>query len=235
MVRAVAKIAVSKAIYAIDRPYDYRVPEELEQTLKPGMRVIVPFGAGNRSCDGLILSIGPSEEKKPLKSVLAQLDEQPILDEEGIRLALWMRERYFCTVYDAVKIMLPTGLYFSLKDTLCLKPLDREQAYQKVEGNKKALQLLELLYTWQGRGDLDQIRTAFGTADPNPAIRYLIEQDMAFWETNAHRAVGDKTEKIAVLSMPAEEAMTLVFIKRIIEMEDGVIKGHSIMKDIKMY
>ena len=38
-----------------------------------------------------------------------------MLDREGIRLALWMHERYYCTVYHAIKAMLPAGLYFSLK------------------------------------------------------------------------------------------------------------------------
>ena len=44
MGRSVAKVAVAKAIYAIDKPYDYLVPPELEGTLEPGMRVLVPFG-----------------------------------------------------------------------------------------------------------------------------------------------------------------------------------------------
>ena len=211
MGKLVAKIAVSKAIYAIDRPYDYLIPRELAETLRPGMRVIVPFGTGNRSCDGLILAIGESGEDKPLKSIIAQLDEQPVLDEQGIKLALWMRDRYFCTVYDAVKAMLPAGLYFSLKDTLILKPdLNREYAYQQVEGHKAAHDLLEMLYAWNGRGDLDQIRTAFGTKDPNPAMKRLVDTGLAAWDTSAQRAVGDKTERLAVLAIPAEEAMAQV-------------------------
>ena len=52
-----AKVAVAKAIYAIDRPYDYRVPQELEGRLRPGMRVLVPFGAGNRGSDGIVLAL----------------------------------------------------------------------------------------------------------------------------------------------------------------------------------
>ena len=205
MGKLVAKIAVSKAIYAIDRPYDYLIPRELAETLRPGMRVIVPFGSGNRSCDGLILAIGESGEDKPLKSIIAPLDEQ------GIKLALWMRDRYFCTVYDAVKAMLPAGLYFSLKDTLILKPdLNREYAYQQVEGHKAAHDLLEMLYAWNGRGDLDQIRTAFGTKDPNPAMKRLVDTGLAAWDTSAQRAVGDKTERLAVLAIPAEEAMPQV-------------------------
>lgn len=46
MRRKIAKVAVSRAIYAIDKPYDYLVPGELEERIQPGMRVLVPFGSG---------------------------------------------------------------------------------------------------------------------------------------------------------------------------------------------
>ena len=57
-----AKIALSAATFAIDRPYSYAVPPELEARLEPGMRVLVPFGTGNRPSEGLVLSL---EEGKP--------------------------------------------------------------------------------------------------------------------------------------------------------------------------
>lgn len=53
-----AKIAVASATYAIDRPYDYLVPEELAGRIQPGMRVLVSFGAGNRRTDGIVLALG---------------------------------------------------------------------------------------------------------------------------------------------------------------------------------
>ena len=53
----VAKVALSKAVYAIDKPYDYLVPSQLEERLRPGMRVLVPFGAGNRGSDGIVLAL----------------------------------------------------------------------------------------------------------------------------------------------------------------------------------
>ena len=108
----IAKIAVSAATYWIDRPYDYLVPEELQETAKPGVRVHVPFARGNRRCEGIILAISSESRFGELKSVLAVLDERPVLTEEQIRLALFMRERFFCTVYDAVKAILPAGLWF---------------------------------------------------------------------------------------------------------------------------
>ena len=118
-------VAVSSATYAIDKPYTYLVPESLEQRIQPGMRVIVPFGTGNRRVEGLILNLFSGERKRGLKPVRALLDETPVLDPSAIKLALWMRERYFCTVYDAVKAMLPAGLYFSLKDRYSIVIGDR--------------------------------------------------------------------------------------------------------------
>ena len=68
----VAKIAVSAAAFAIDKPYSYWVPEDM--CLQPGVRVSVPFGQGNRRCEGVVLSL---EEGSPegLKAVEKQLDE----------------------------------------------------------------------------------------------------------------------------------------------------------------
>ena len=205
MGRKIAKVAVARAVYAIDKPYDYLVPLELEGRLEPGMRVLVPFAAGNRGSDGLVLSLyeAPSAGES-LKLIQAVLDDQPVLDARAIQLALWMRERCFCTVYDCVKAMLPAGLYFSLRDQVAVRPgVDRERAYRAAEGSSAAVQLLDLLWSWGGKGDMEQIRLAFGARDPNPAIRRLLDSGTAVLETGAQRAVADKTEKLAVLEEKA--------------------------------
>ena len=216
MGRLVAKVAVSKAVYAIDKPYDYLVPAALEHTIQPGVRVLVPFGAGNRGSEGIVLSLREAPMAGPsLKAVHAQLDPEPVLDHGAIQLALWMRERYFCTVYDCVKAMLPAGLYFSLKDQVVLREdLNREQAYEAVEGSGGPRQLLEMLYSWGGGGSMEQIRLAFGSKDPNPAIHTLTQLGLAYVETSAQRGIGDKTEKLAVLAVPAEDAMAMVTPRR---------------------
>lgn len=211
----VAKVAVSKAVYAIDKPYDYLVPRELEPRLQPGVRVLVPFGTGNRGSDGIILALHVQKNVMGLKEILAALDEEPVLDHNGVQLALWMRERYFCTVYDSVKAMLPAGLYYALRDCLVLKPgVDWERARQEAEGSGGAKRLVELLQSWGGRGDMEQIRSAFGASDPNPAIRHLIDGGVAELISSAQRGIGDRKERLAVLSMPAEEAMALVTPRR---------------------
>ena len=216
MGRKIAKVAVSRAIYAIDRPYDYQVPPDLENRLRPGMRVLVPFAAGNRGTEGIVLSIGSQADgSQPLKEIQAALDEEPVLDHGAIQLALWMRERYFCTLYDCVKAMLPAGLYFSLRDCVAIKAgVDRERAYAAAEGHGASTQLLDLLWSWGGKGDMEQIRLAFGAKDPNPAIRRLTQAEAITLETSTQRGIGDKREKLAVLAIPAEDAMAMVAPRR---------------------
>ncbi len=108
----IAKIAVSAATYWIDKPYDYLIPEEYADKAYAGMRAFVPFGKGNRRSEGIILSVCERSDCSVLKPIIALPDNEPVLSEEQIKLALFMRERFFCTVYDAVKAMLPAGLWF---------------------------------------------------------------------------------------------------------------------------
>ena len=212
----VAKLALQAATYAIDKPYDYLVPPELEESLRPGMRVLVPFGAGNRRTEGIVLSVEhgcPDNPKR--KGLLAVLDEEPVLDREELRLALWMRERYFCTVYDAARAMLPAGLYFSLQDRWELAPgVDREAAYEAAGRSEHARRIVELLLASGGGADVAQLKEAFGLKNPNPALKQLRDKGILTLETSASRGVGDKKELVATLAVPPEEAMAQVERKR---------------------
>ena len=212
----VAKIALQAATYAIDKPYDYQVPPELLDTLRPGMRVVVPFGAGNRRTEGIVLALeGGYPDDPRRKSILTVLDEEPVLDGEALRLALWMRERWFCTVYDAARAMLPAGLYFSLQDRWKLAPgVDREAAYAAAGRSEHARRIVELLFASGREADVAQIKEAFGTKDPNPALKLLRDKGILTLETSASRGVGDKKELVASLAIPPEEAMALVTPRR---------------------
>ena len=115
MAKRIAKIAVAAATYGIDKPYDYLVPKELADMIDVGSRVSVPFGKGNRRSEGVVLAVSESSTLEGLKSVQSILDKEQVLSAEQVKLALFMRERFFCTVYDAVRAILPAGLWFDLK------------------------------------------------------------------------------------------------------------------------
>lgn len=133
-----AKIAVSAAAYWIDRPYEYSVPEELAEKARPGCRVYVPFSAGNRTSEGIILALSETGKRDKLKSVKAVLDDEPVLSAQQLRLALFMRERFFCTVYDAVKAILPAGLWFDSEGNRRVKDKTVEYATLRIPGEDAA-------------------------------------------------------------------------------------------------
>ena len=107
----VAQIAVAQASFYFDRPYSYTVPHALREKVRIGCRVMVPFGGGNRRRQGIIISLENGKDVPgKLKPIDELLDETPIISEELLQLALWMKERTFSTTFECVRAMLPTGL-----------------------------------------------------------------------------------------------------------------------------
>ncbi len=199
----IAKIAVSAANFAIDKPYSYFIPREMK--LMPGMRVTVPFGRNNRRTEGVVLSV---EEGQPegLKAVERCLDEEPLLSRTMLQLAAFLRERYFCTLYDAVRVMLPAGLWFRSKDTYALTE-DTGWQEKKVH-QADALTVLNLLHSCGGQADGAVLKQAVADEDAfERAVNYLLRKKWITAERDFSRKTSDKTEKIAALAVSTEEAM----------------------------
>ena len=132
----IAKIAVSAARFSMDKPYSYRFGQELG--LVPGIRVMVPFGNGNRRTEGVVLSIEEGDESK-LKAVTQALDERPLITPRMLRLAAFIRERYFCTFYEAIRVMLPAGLWFREVERFSLAEDAKWESSQTATEDMKAI------------------------------------------------------------------------------------------------
>ena len=198
----IAKIAVSAANFAIDKPYSYRIPEEM--SLRPGQRVQIPFGRANKRCEGVVLSVASGDEQK-LKSVEQCLDEEPLLTERQLRLAAFMRERYFCTFYDAIRAMLPTGLFFRQKESVSLT---EDRSWEQVSVRKRgALELLRALDALGGAGQESALASVVpDSTERKEALAYLARKKWVTVQGSFQRKTNDKTEKIASLAVPAETA-----------------------------
>ncbi len=212
-----AKLALSAATFAIDRPYDYLVPPELMDRIAPGMRVLAPFGRGNKVCEGFVLALeeGLDGSRKGLKAVLTLLDDTPVLNEAERKLCLWMSRRYFCTVYQCAKAMLPTGLWFSIQDICQLKEgVDGETALAAAGSSKTRQKLAQLMLAYEGGMEMKDLRLAFGPTDPMPAVRELKEAGVVEVVSSAKRGIGDKTEEVVSLAVPPEDALAQVALRR---------------------
>ena len=206
--KRIARIAVSAATYWTDRPYDYNVPAALAEQVSPGVRVIVPFSRGNRKCEGIVLSVVEESSYGRLKSILSVADSQPILTPAQIKLALWMRERCFCTVYDAVKAILPAGLWFDISSQLRLaEHYDRETAYEAAGKSVQQVRVLDVVFANNGKCERSQVDMAFGDDSPSNAIKELIKKGVLVETSLEKRKVTDKTRDFAYLAVSSEEAL----------------------------
>ena len=206
------KVAVSAAPYSIDKPYSYLVPESLAAAAVPGVRVMVPFGRSNKESEGLILA-RVQEPKLPGGKALRQvLDPEPVLDKAGIDLALWMRGRYFCTVFEAVKTILPAGLWYGLREiwSLAMEPEAARSAAVDIPG---AWQVLDLLEKQGGKADIRVLRDALGDGAEKP-LKAMKKAGILACETNARRKISDKFHRMVELAVDTEDAYALTEPKR---------------------
>ena len=206
------KVAVSAAPYSIDKPYSYLVPDALAAAAVPGVRVMVPFGRGNKESEGLILARVQEPKLPGSKAIRQILDPEPVLDKAGIDLALWMRGRYFCTVFEAVKTILPAGLWYGLREIWSLA-MEPETARSAAVGIPGAWQVLDLLEKQGGKADIRVLRDALGDGAEKP-LKAMKKAEILTCETDAKRKIADKSHRMVELAVNPEDAYALTVPKR---------------------
>ena len=206
------KVAVSAAPYSIDKPYSYLVPDALAAAAVPGVRVMVPFGRGNKESEGLILARVQEPKLPGSKAIRQILDPEPVLDKAGIDLALWMRGRYFCTVFEAVKTILPAGLWYGLREIWSLA-MEPETARSAAVGIPGAWQVLDLLEKQGGKADIRVLRDALGDGAEKP-LKAMKKAEILTCETDAKRKIADKSHRMVELAVNTEDAYALTEPKR---------------------
>jgi len=181
----IARVAVSGIPYSVDRPFDYRVPQALLSSIVPGIRVLVPFGRGNARREAVVLALENSTENRELKAVESALEKSALITPEQIKLAIWMRERFFCTAYEAFRAMLPAGLWFKdglpkatekMRKFACLK-ISGEEALAVSEKKKlRAPRQADLLYLLSQIGEAAVSELMFYTGADYSAVNALKKQ-----------------------------------------------------------
>ncbi len=199
-----ARIAVSDITFWVDRPYTYAIPPRLAGQVQPGVRVAVPFG-GSRPKVGLVLAMGGETEKK-LREIMEVLDQEPLLSPDQLKLALWIRERFFCPVMDVVQAMLPKGLWYHVWPVYLLpEGLEQDQARQRAEGSAENL-VLDTVFGHGGRCELEEIESVFGSRNPGPALASLVRKGVLLTAAGAERRVGERTLLQAELAVSPQQA-----------------------------
>ncbi|EOQ39758.1 primosomal protein N' [Butyricicoccus pullicaecorum] len=198
----VCGVAVSAATYAIDKLYDYSIPEPLIPAVKVGCRVLVPFGRGNKKVEGMVLVLRPEAySAQRLKPVTEVLDEEPVLDATQIKLGIWLREHLYCTFFDCLRLMLPSGLWFQRKETYTL-------VQQPILSLSQPLQeIMDLFSEDVPERTVEEIRRFTNGRCTGVMLSQLEAEGYLVYHSNIKQKTLDKTERILSLAIDPAEAM----------------------------
>ena len=105
-------VAVSNATFHFDKLYTYAVMPDQQDTVRLGSMVLVPFGRGSRARMGVVLACDAEPESAKLKFLFDVAPASACLTPELLRLVHFLRERTFCTYYEAVKAVIPYGAQY---------------------------------------------------------------------------------------------------------------------------
>ncbi len=202
----IVKAAVEKTAYHFDRLFDYMLPPELARTVKSGCRVLVPFGTANSHRQAVVFAVEEvGELPEGIKPVIRQLDDSPVLGEELLRLAEWLREQCFCTYFEAAKVMLPTGL--DMRVVRCYAPaegvsLESLDGYESLSREERMM--AGAVVCSSQPVEREKLLEMFGLASESELPERLVRKNILIRADDAVRRTGDATIRMVRLNPDPE-------------------------------
>ena len=199
MAEQIAKIAVENTAYSFDDAFDYSIPASLSEQVQPGVRVLVPFGRNNQKRQGIVFALRERKPNTKLKAIVSVLDAEPILNNEMLRLAVFLKERTFCTLFDAARAMFPSGigLHFVLS-YLANPEISLEQA--QAELTDKEYAIFSFLYEKGTYQKKDTLCKTFDLPEGDKTLEQLQERGYFVHNLEAQKKITDATVKMAKLT-----------------------------------
>ena len=95
----------------MDHHFDYLIPEEYLEFIQPGMRVLVPFGKGNKTLEAYVMNLWETEDvSTKLKPIQSMIESKPVMTSDHLKLVLWMKKHYLCRYIEGIRCFVPSGL-----------------------------------------------------------------------------------------------------------------------------
>jgi len=185
-----AEVIVNNKCKETDRVYSYAIPEDVQEKAQIGSRVFVPFGAGNKQVEGYIVGIKDSIDfdSAKVKSIVKVLDDEPVLSEKMLELAIWMKQKYLCYYIDSIHAVVPSPVRTRSSYELVLT--EDEAAWERLrKADSNIMQeLVEYLEQCSGRAKLEEVREYFSEIK----IDYYIKKLQEMGVVEKHQLLKDK-------------------------------------------
>ena len=202
----VAEVVLNSPTRATDRTYQYAIPDGWQVTV--GMRVVVPFGRGNKTMEAYVLRTPAQSTLQNLKPISKIIDSRPLFDESMVAMIAFMRHRYFCTYAEAVKSMIPAGVTMKFQQYVTLNPLPADQIAEAVKHSLIGEQIVSLLQEHPTM-EIGRLREATGKKNLMATIRALERKGIVTVRQTAAEKITDAKQTVVYLCIEREEAYRL--------------------------
>lgn len=205
----IAQVIVNNNSLQTDKVFDYKIPQGLENILQRGMRVMVPFGIGNKKLEAYIMNIKKQEKVEyKLKELLYPIDDEPIISEKQIRLIAWLKNKYMCKYIEAIQCVLPAGIVNKEKKIIYLIEEDWKT---KLYGNSKnQIEALKILEELGGKATLEKLYSRLSTNNISASLKQLEEKKLIKIEYEISSRVKVQTQQYVQLSIEKNEIETII-------------------------
>ena len=174
----------------IANQFTYSLPEEMEEMIQVGCRVIVPFGT-RKYYTAIVVGI---HDDAPVgfrvKEVLQVLDHQPVILPRQYKLWQWVADYYLCTLGDVYKAAIPSGLKIE-SETLVVYNDDFEAEEPLVQREQMVMDILST----DKEQRIDQIEKRLGQKNLLPVIKTLLEKGAILIKEKLKNTYKPKTER----------------------------------------
>ena len=221
------RVAVASAVYSIDRPYDYLVPEQWAEAAQPGMRVLAPFGRGNRKTEGLILERLEEPERRALKNIAHLYDDGVSLNKQEMALALWMCRQYFCTFFQAADAMLPPGVWSRSGPLYGPGSCDLPAALDMAGRSKPKQALVRAAYERAAPLTAAELGKAAEVDKPEPHLKALSAAGALHETEPPPKQTNARTVRMVSLEMPLAQAENLLGAGALADKRRAVVRTLS--------
>lgn len=201
-VEKIAAVAVENSAFSFDKPFSYLLTDE---KCLPGCRVLVPFGRGNRCRQGIVLSISDYNGEKGLKKIARVIDDTPVLNNEMLKLVDWLRERTFCTYFEAAKAVLPSGMCHRTVTAYTAVP---NADLSDCEENEK--EIYNFLSTQKDYVEGEKLLKKLGFSSDISVPENMVKRGLLARNFDSARRTGDLTVKTVRLTETGREILETV-------------------------
>lgn len=203
-----AEIVVNHPSRAVDRVFDYKIPDELTEKVFIGAKVTVPFSRFNTPKDGFVLRIKPQTDAGPTIKSIIRIEDTPVFKPDMIELIEYMHKRYSASFIDIINTVVPSGKMRQVRMvTLAAAQAEVDKFYSnsRSEIQKRMLSVLR---------DTDKISTAdlvkFSGGNYQ-ALNVLVKKDIVkYYNISVERSVYTTDGSLETAPLPTSEQKKVI-------------------------